>query len=74
MVTFKYKYFNRLDKAQKCFEKKDAVGQHPTIYRNIPDSKTNKEYAGLKQNLLWQGVYSEQYFKTRPYVVIWFER
>jgi len=74
LVIFKYEYFSRLDKAQKCFEEKDAAGQHPTMYRDKPDSNTKKEYAGLKQNLLWQGAHPGRYFKTRPYVVVWFER
>ena len=44
------------------------------MYQNKTGSGTKKEYAGLRQNLLWQGVYPERYFKTRPYVVIWYER
>lgn len=74
LPTIKYSFFSQRLDAQKCFEEKDAAGQHPTTYSNRPGSHTKKEYAGLKQNLLWQGVHSERYFNTRPYVVVWFER
>lgn len=74
LPTIKYRFFSQQLEAQKFFEEKDVMEQHPTMYSSKPGLRTRREYAGLKQNLLWQGMYSEQYFKTRPYVVVWFER
>lgn len=74
LPTIKHRFFSQQSEAQEWFKKKDMMEQHPVMYSNKPGDHTKREYTGLKQNLIWQGVYSEQYFRTRPYVVLWFER
>lgn len=74
LPKLKYEFFNCVEKANRCFDKKSVMNYHPIMYQNRPGSGTRKEYDGLKTSLIWRGTHTERYFAARPYVVIWFER
>lgn len=73
-MEIKYQFCKDYVEMRKCFDEKTERDQHPRIYSSKPGSHTKKEYDGYKTSLIWQGIYPEKYFKSHPYVVVWFER